>query len=554
MAACTGAPKQDARQAGSSGPPAPPKRITAAIIGSPLALSQKVNAGGAGSVPGVDVLEELVSAGLSGIDADGRLFPQLAEAVASVENGRWTVAPDGTMETSWTIRESARWHDGAPFTTDDLLFTIRVGQDRQLAVFREIAYESIQDVLALDQGTIVVRWRRPFIQADTLFSRLLGLPLPRHLLEASYEEERGGFTQIPYWTQAFVGMGPFRVKEWTPGAFAVLEGYAHYVLGRPRIGEIEVRFILDPNTVVANALAGAVDLTLGRGIALEMAMDVQRQWEGGRADPGPTHSWLAMFPQLLDPTPAAMLDVRFRRALLHALDRQHMAEALQFGLMPVAHSFLNPRAPEYSLLATAEARYGFDPRRATDLIAEVGYQRGADGLLRDASAQPLSMELRTIDDRGIQEKSLFTIVDAWQRIGITTEGVLIPRQRQPDRPYRATFPALEMVRQGSDLDQPVRAHSAQTPLPENNYSGNNRSRYRSSSLDSLIDRYLVTIPVPDRLEIMKQIVQHMTDQVVWMGIFYDSEPMLISKRVVGAGPARARPGTPAWNAQLWDVN
>jgi peptide/nickel transport system substrate-binding protein len=344
------------------------------------------------------------------------------------------------------------------------------------------------------------------------------------------------------------------VKEWSPGTFAVLEANGDYVLGRPRVDEIEVRFILDPNTVVANVLAGAIDLTLGRGIALEMAMDVRSQWRDGRAEPGPTHSWLAMFPQLLDPSPLALVDVRFRRALLHGLDRQHMAEALQFGLMPVAHSFLNPKAPEYSLLATGEVRYTFDPRRAADLLAEVGYQRGADGLFRDASAQPLALELRTIDDRGIQEKSLFTIVDSWQRIGITTEGVLIPRQRQPDRPYRATFPGLEMVRQGSDLDQPARAHSAQIPLPENSFTGNNRSRYRNPTFDSLVDRYLVTIPVPDRLEIMRQIVQHMTEQVVWMGIFYDSEPMFISTRTADVAPATARPGTPAWNAHLWGVN
>ena len=140
-----------------------------------------------------------------------------------------------------------------------------------------------------------------------------------------------------------------------------------------------------------------------------------------------------------------------------------------------------------------------------------------------------------------------------QQIGFAVDPVLIPRQRQPDRPYRATFPALEMVRQGSDLEQAPRAHSPQTPSPENNYTGNNRTRYRSDALDGLIDRYLVTVPRAERIDVIKQIVQHMTDQVIWMGIFYDSEPMFISDRLRNVGPAEARPATPAWNAHLWDV-
>jgi ABC-type transport system substrate-binding protein len=110
-----------------------------------------------------------------------------------------------------------------------------------------------------------------------------------------------------------------------------------------------------------------------------------------------------------------------------------------------------------------------------------------------------------------------------------------------------------MVRQGSDLDQPTRAHSAQTPLPENSFTGNNRTRYRSPALDALLDRYVTTVPPPERLEVAKQIVHHMTDQVVWMGIFFDSEPMFISNRLVNVAPSRARPGSPAWNAHAWDV-
>ncbi|HZT07546.1 MAG TPA: ABC transporter substrate-binding protein, partial [Chloroflexota bacterium] len=118
--------------------PAAPKRIVAAIMGEPTTLSQKLNAAGAGSIPGTDALEQLVNAGLSLVDGRGALRPQLAEAVPTVENGLWTVHPDGRMDTTWHIRPGAQWHDGVPVTSADVVFTLTVGRDRDLAAFRDI--------------------------------------------------------------------------------------------------------------------------------------------------------------------------------------------------------------------------------------------------------------------------------------------------------------------------------------------------------------------------------------------------------------------------------
>src|SRR5437764_794195 len=80
--------------------------------------------------------------------------------------------------------------------------------------------------------------------------------------------------------------GPFKLKEWASGSHLVLEAFDGYALGRPKIDEIEVRFILDSNTLVANVLADTIDLTLGRGISIEQALQVRDQWRRGKVDPG----------------------------------------------------------------------------------------------------------------------------------------------------------------------------------------------------------------------------------------------------------------------------
>ena len=77
----------------------------------------------------------MVHSGLT-VRGDQRIrHPQLAEAVPSLENGLWRLLPDGRMETTWKLREGARWHDGVPLTSEDLLFSLQVGRDPEMSAF-----------------------------------------------------------------------------------------------------------------------------------------------------------------------------------------------------------------------------------------------------------------------------------------------------------------------------------------------------------------------------------------------------------------------------------
>src|SRR5437868_4749183 len=181
------------------------KRLVAAIQGNPRILSNKADNSGPGGTPGVDNIEELINAGLVNADVQGRLQPQLAEAVPSIDNGLWLLLPDGTMETTWRIRPGAAWHDGVPFSSSDLLFTQQVSQDRDLPTFADSANAFIDEIIAPDPNTVVVRWKGPYIEADALFSRIAThlLPLPEHILADEYEERPESFTDLPYWTDQF---------------------------------------------------------------------------------------------------------------------------------------------------------------------------------------------------------------------------------------------------------------------------------------------------------------------------------------------------------------
>jgi hypothetical protein len=75
----------------------------------------------------------------------------------------------------------------------------------------------------------------------------------------------------------------------------------------------------------------------------------------------------------------------------------------------------------------------------------------------------------------------------------------------------------------------------------------------SPSLDALVDRYFNTVPWGDRMEVGRQIMHHITDQVVWLDLFYDAAPMLISSRLKGVSASKAESALDTWNVQDWDV-
>jgi peptide/nickel transport system substrate-binding protein len=507
-------------------------------------------------VPGVDGIEELVAIGLVRLDARGAYHPILAESVPTLENGQWRLLPDGRMETTSHVRASAQWHDGTPFTVDDLIFTVRVGRDKDLSAFANRALDLIDGFDTPDARTITVKWKEPFIQADELFSQRTALPLPRHLLESVFNDDKPGFLEHPYWTSQFVGTGPFRVKEFVAGSRLNLTPFDAFPLGRPKVDEVEVRFIQDPNTLIASILAGEVQLTLGRALSVDQGIQLRDQWHDGKMEVQYS-SWIAIYPQMLNPTPPQVADVNFRRAMLQAIDRQQIVDTIMSGVVPVADSYLSPKDVDeatYRQIDQRLVKYPYDTRRSLELLDGLGYTKGADGVLQNGAGQKLEVEIRTTGGDDLQEKTHLSVTDYWRRLGVNVDPVAIPPQRARDREYRANFPAFEEVRQPNDLSPSAltRLHGSEAALPENNYTGNNRMRYRNAEFDALIDRFYITIPKAERYQVLADILHHATEQVTPLPLFYNAQPSMISNRLANVGTG-ALIATEAWNAWEWDT-
>jgi peptide/nickel transport system substrate-binding protein len=517
-------------------------------------LRSQTNRAAGGTLAGAPELEQLVHAGLAIADDRAVLRPQLAEAVPNVENGLWKVFPDGRMETSWRLRQGALWQDGTPITAADLLFTATVFQDRDLPLFRHAAFDSVESVEAPDERSLLIRWRKPYIDADQMFASVGApqpLPLPRHLLERPYLENKAGFLELAYWGDEYVGAGPFKLREFSRGSAILLEANDRYVLGRPKIDVIEVRLIPEPNTLLANILGGNVELPMGRGVSFEHGLQLREQWRDGRAEFS-AGGGVKIWPQLLVPNPPIVGDARFRRALLHAIDRQQLVDGLMAGQVEVAHSIITPADREYAELAAIIVRYAYDPRRAGQIIEGLGYSRGTDGTFRDGSNQRLTVEFRS-SPMDVLRKTKLAVADFWKTVGVGVTIIDDSPQQRGDAEYRATFPGFDITRGNAGVESFRTFHSSEVRTPQTRYVGQNVPNYVNPELDTLIERYLLTIPRPERMAVAAGIVRHMTDQVVVLDQFYDASPTVVGSRLENVATTVARGGTNTWNAHEWDV-
>ena len=149
----------------------------------------------------------------------------------------------------------------------------------------------------------------------------------------------------------------------------------------------------------------------------------------------------------------------------------------------------------------------------------------------------------------VTEKSIVPMSDMWTRLGVATEPMLVPPQRITDREYVATFPSFRLMRQGNEAYMLNRQQTSGIPLPENRFVGTNYARYSNPEFDALIDRFLSAIPHTERIDSLRGIMRHISENLNLMGVFYDLGFVCLSNRLQNITMAETR----VWDAQNWDV-
>jgi peptide/nickel transport system substrate-binding protein len=547
LTSCAPRPQADAgvpAPAAQSQPAGVNKPLRIGLMSEPSALGGKFGGGGTGLAE----YEFLFAAKLVHYDQLGNPVPVLVEEVPSLSRGTWRILDDGRMETTYRLRRPLTWHDGTPFTADDVLFSWSAIMNPDLPAENREPEKFIESVEVAAPDVIIARWKEPFVFANAWDLH----PLPRHILEPIAAREAQAFVNTPYWTREWVGLGPYRVVDWVEGSHLKGQAFAGFGLGQPKIQEIVVSFIPDSNQAVARMLADAIDVTLGNLIRAEEAGILKEQLEArgsGTVMTIPTKIRYGEFQHRAPQSPPAR-DVRVRQGMAHAVDRQLLVDTVLHGLTTTADMYLAPNDAAFAAADRVIAKYPFDRTRALALLGQAGWARGGDGMLRSASGEAYELEVRTTEGRQNTNEAQI-LADFWRQIGIATTIEIIPIAKQNDQEYRAKFPGISTSSTSISPDWMEKWQSDRAASEENRWRGANRGAYARPEIDRLYREYITMVDPVRRQESLVQMVKFASEDVTYLPLFYNVDAHAIRSGLKGLVPRWPGQSGMAFNAHEW---
>ncbi|MGQ9547430.1 MAG: peptide ABC transporter substrate-binding protein [Roseiflexus sp.] len=417
-------------------------------------------------------IQRLVFEGLTRPGPDGLPMPALAES--------WVVDDSGTVYT-FTLRNGVTWHDGAPVTVDDVLFTIRTVQGPAFAGDPNVsAFWRTVLVDRTGERSVSFRLEAPFAP----FLRLTGFPiLPAHLLRDVPPEqwETHTFNRMP------IGTGPYRLAALDEQR-ALLRANPYYFGASPFIETIELRFFRTEQEAFAALTRGEIqgmgftgasalaDVNLPRGIVRRQAL---------------LDGYTALSFNLRD---SPLTDLGVRRALATALDKDALIAGVLAGKVrrldtPILHGWW------------AETSDGLwyepDAARAIAQLDMLGYIPDADGV-RIRDNQPLVFSLLT-DNSPMRRAVAEEIARQWSNIGVRTviEQVEPGEMQRRLEAHEFTIALHGWQRLGSDPDVFELWHSSQAAR------GRNYAGLEDATIDELLAGARKIYDIADRAELYR---------------------------------------------------
>lgn len=501
-------------------------------------------------------LPRLFNAGLAINDAREVPQPYLSEALPQLGTDTWRVFPDGRMETTYRLRPGLSWHDGAPLTAEDFAFAWRVYASPDLGQAESSPISLMEEIAASDARTLVVRWRSSYAEADAITANNFQ-PLPRHLLAEVFQSESAeGFARQPFWTTGYVGLGPYRLERWPPGAFLEGTAFEGHVWGRPRIDRIKVLFISDFNTVLATMLAGEAHITVDDAIRFQQGLILKREWAPRNAGTVLTtpDQWRRTEIQhrVEFANPKAILDLRVRRALGHSIDKQGLNEALFEGEAILTDSFIPPTVDYYAALERSIARYPLDLRRTEQLMAEAGFRKGADGIYVSPTEGRFSAELK-VNASAQAEAEMAVMASGWRQAGFELREVPVPPAQARIGEVRGSFPTL-YTGGGNVGHRALNSFiSDRIASPDNRWVGGNRSGWSNRDYDRLFEAFNNTLVRTERNQQIIEMVRIFTEQMAAFSLYFN--PGIVAFVAALHGPQPHAPDADVgWNIHEWTWN
>ncbi|MDP3427305.1 MAG: peptide-binding protein, partial [Humidesulfovibrio sp.] len=387
---------QSGVQAGvQAGPTATPQfggRLVQATIGEPSNLIPPLASDSASHE-----VADLIYVGLLKYDKNINLVPLAAESYEVLEDGRLL---------RFTLKKGIRWTDGQPLTARDVEFTYRLMIDPKTPTAYAEDFLAVKEFRLTGEYSFEVRYDKPFARALVTWASSI---LPRHLLEGQ------DLLKTPLARQP-VGAGPYMLKSWTAGDRLVLVANPDYFEGRAFIDEVVMRVVPDQSTQFMELKSGNLDQ-----INLSPQQYLYQTKDQGWAANYRKFQYVASAYTYMGFNLKSRLfaDVRVRRAINHALNKDEIVRGVLSGLGQAANGPYKPGTWAYDAKMPANE---YDPALAKRLLAEAGWtRRTPDGPLADKDGLPFAFTILTNQGNSQRIKTAIIVQSRLAALGIKVE-------------------------------------------------------------------------------------------------------------------------------------
>lgn len=333
------------------------------------------------------------------VNEEGKFIAALAAEVPTVENGG--ISADGL---SWKIklRDDVKWHDGTPFTAEDVKFTLELLVDPNFRSWRKTGHEFVRELTVVSPTEITWKMEKPFAPYPSILASTF--ITPKHILGAEADRNTAPYNNAP------VGTGAYKWKERVAGDYILLEANTDYFADGPHLERLIYKYVPDMNVMYTQFKTGDVDIVGLQWITPDH-YDEAKDLEGKVVNvvPGSTiesFTFNMERPQFKDPA--------VREALYHAIDKQSIIDALYYGLPTPTESYV----PQQSFYYNPDLpKHEYSIEKAIKLLDDAGWVAGSDGI-REKDGVKLSFTCSTTAGNHIREQVQQYMQQSFKDLGV----------------------------------------------------------------------------------------------------------------------------------------
>ncbi len=473
------------------------------------------------------------------IDADGKWVPQLAKSIPTLENGEAKVVKlngKDKIQANWEILENAVWGDGQPVTCEDFALAIKIASSPNVGVGEKEVYTQVEKV-EFDAKTpkkckfTYEKAKWDFYQLGTFF------PVPKNLEDAVFKKfgsQKEGYEKNSLYTKdpTNIGLynGPYLISEIQLGDHVTFVPNPKFYGDAPKIKKIIVKLIPNTGTLEANLRSGTIDMISSLGLALDQAIAFDKKIKSENLGFVVQFQPSAVYEHIdLNLDNPYLKDVKVRKALQYAINKDDLVNALFEGKQKPAIHNITPRDPWFTDDPSKVSIYKYNKREAERLLDEAGWKPGTDGI-RMKDGKRLSLTLMTTAGNKTRELVQVYLQNQWKQVGIEVNA-----KNEPARVFfgettkKRNFDSMALFAWVSSPESSPKStfSSKNIPTAKNGYSGQNYMGWVNPQVDKLLETLETEMKHEKRVEIVHEILKHYTDEIPVLPLYYRSDVAVI---------------------------